>query len=92
MSRNRLTPHTPFLRETGYPPLHVALDHPRQAGELLRVFLRQGVFETFLRNDLPSFRFILNSVDSVEVTPSAVVLRGRGYHRRPGHSSTHATG
>jgi hypothetical protein len=70
---------TPYLREIGYPPLEVALDHPRQARELIRVFLNPEIFETFLPITAPP-RFLMNSIDSVSVTTDAVVLRGRGYH------------
>ena len=79
--------HTPYVREIGYPPPNVALDHPRQAYELLRVFLYPAVFGLFLPCGSASARFMMNSVDAVEVTPSAVVIRGRGYHRTPGFAS-----
>ncbi len=78
----------PHLREIGYPPLGVVLDHPRQFEELVRVFLYEDVFAAFLPPPSPAATFLLNSVDSATVSAELVVIRGRGYHLSPGSPGT----
>ncbi len=68
----------PHLREIGYPPLAKVLDHPRQLYELVAIFLYEDVFAAFLSHPSSAPKFLLNSVDEVVATETAVILRGRG--------------
>jgi hypothetical protein len=75
----------PYLREIGYPPLALLLDHPRQFFAVVEVFLYDDVFRRFL-SGCSSPTFWINSVDEVQTRADTVSLRGRGYPPRPDRS------
>lgn len=69
------------LRQAGYPPLDAVLDDAAARVELLDVFL----WDDFLGEFVPyrrsrASRFMINSIEEVEASPTSVVVRGRGYH------------
>jgi hypothetical protein len=80
------------LRDAGYPPLDVLLDNAAARFELVKVFLYDEVFASFLpHSPSTAARFMINSVDEVAATPELVVIRGRGYHGGPGFALSGGT-
>jgi hypothetical protein len=61
------------------------LDLAEARFELVKVFIYEDVFESFLPHPPSSVaRFMINSIDDIGATVDSVVIRGRGYHGGPG--------
>lgn len=58
---------------------------PDALGDILDTYLREALFEHFIPR-AKGWRYVINSVDSVEVSPDCVLLRGRCFRhvRGPG--------
>jgi hypothetical protein len=73
------------LRDAAYPPLDLLLDNAAARFELVKFYIYEEVFESFLPYAPSAMaRFMINSVDEVMATPELVIIRGRGYHGGPG--------
>jgi hypothetical protein len=80
------------LRAAGYPALDVVLEDADARFELVRVYLYEDIFTSFLPGT-PSDGaiFMINSVDEVASSPQSVIIRGRGYHGGPGFGEKAST-
>ena len=63
------------LQRMGYPTLRTAFDHPEALGEVIATFLGRDILARFvpLRD---SSTFVINTIQTVSVTDTAVVLEG----------------
>lgn len=72
------------LREAGYPPLAKLFAAPAAFEEVIRVHLYTDLFEAVLPPVTTDARFMINSIESVSVSPEVLLIRGRGYYAAPG--------
>ena len=69
------------LQRMGYPTLPGAFAQPRELAEVIDIFLDRDILAHFAPFTDAS-RFVINSVDGLSVTESAVTIEGRCFARR----------
>jgi hypothetical protein len=68
------------LRRMGYPKLRGAFAHPRELSEVINEFLGRDILAHFVPYTDES-TVVINSIDALSVTESAVTIEGRCFAR-----------
>ena len=68
------------LQRMGYPPLRGAFAHPRELTEVIEIFLGRDILAHFVPSTDES-KFVINSIEALSVTESAVTIEGRCFAR-----------
>lgn len=72
----------PFPGATGYPPLKVFIEEHKEAfTEFFRTYFEWDFLSLLLSNENEPI-YVINSIDSIEITDSSVIVTGEAYKRK----------
>jgi hypothetical protein len=83
---DQATGDSDFFRELGYPTLPILIDHPDRLSDAIIWYLWIDLLPLTFPNKAgaeQNWKWVINSIDKVEVQNETVVVRGKVYVKQP---------
>ena len=82
--RETVVPHPEYLQKLNYPSLDAFIKHPVEFSDFFSGFIAQETLAAIITglprgHKLDDVSWVINSLDSLEVTSSSVILRGSAF-------------
>lgn len=82
-------PHPEYFKKLDYPSLETFIKHPVEFSDFFSGFIAQETLAAIITalprgHKLDDISWVINSLDSLEVTSSSVILKGAAWERRRG--------
>src|SRR5258706_6474722 len=70
-----------YLIDQNYPPIEKLYEQPNHFSSAIRIFFYRDLFEKSFTNSGETFRWVINDIDRIDVSPRAIVIEVKAYER-----------